>query len=136
MRETKNLDQVKKRGKLKNDIIFVSVLLLVIILAVLGMLLFRSFGDTVTVTVDGDVFGEYSLNENTTVEIRTNYGTNILVIQDGKAFVESASCPDGICSAHKPISYDGESIICLPNKVVVSIESQDATASCLCTSAR
>ena len=121
MRETKNLDQVKKRGKLKNDIIFVSVLLLVIILAVLGMLLFRSFGDTVTVTVDGDVFGEYSLNENTTVEIRTNYGTNILVIQDGKAFVESASCPDGICSSHKPISYDGESIICLPNKVVITV---------------
>ena len=126
--ETRKLDKTKKKRKMKNDIIFVSALLSVILVAVLGMLLFRSFGDTVTVTVDGKTFGEYSLDQNRSVEIKTEYGFNLLVIKDGKAYVESASCPDGICSAHKPISYDGESIICLPNKVVVHIDKQDASA--------
>lgn len=126
--ETRKLDETKKKRKMKNDIIFVSALLSVILVAVLGMLLFRSFGDTVTVTVDGKTFGEYSLDQNRSVEIKTEYGFNLLVIKDGKAYVESASCPDGICSAHKPISYDGESIICLPNKVVVHIDKQDASA--------
>lgn len=125
--ETRKLDETKKKRKMKNDIIFVSALLSVILVAVLGMLLFRSFGDTVTVTVDGKTFGEYSLDQNRSVEIKTEYGFNLLVIKDGKAYVESASCPDGICSAHKPISYDGESIICLPNKVVVHIDKQDAS---------
>lgn len=113
--------KIDKSKKLRNDIIFISALLSVIVLAVLGMLLFRSSGDTVTVTVDGNIFGEYSLNKEITVEIKTTYGTNILVIKDGKAYVESASCPDGICSSHKPISYGGESIICLPNKVVITV---------------
>ena len=48
-------------------------------------------------------------------------GTNLLVIQDGYAWVAEASCPDGICSSHRPICHDGESIICLPNKVVIEI---------------
>ncbi len=126
--ETRKLDETKKKRKMKNDIIFVSALLSVILVAVLGMLLFRSSGDTVTVTVDGKSFGEYSLDRNCSVEIKTEYGFNLLVIKDGKAYVESASCPDGICSAHKPISYDGESIICLPNKVVVHVDKQDVSA--------
>ena len=35
--------------------------------------------------------------------------------------MESADCPDQICVRQKAISKEGESIICLPNKVVVSI---------------
>lgn len=112
----------KKNGKkIKNDIILVSVLAGLILLAILGILLFRKSGSTVKVTVDGKLFGEYSLDEDKTVEIRSDGGTNLLVIKDGKAYVERASCPDGICSSHRPISYGGESIICLPNKVVVEV---------------
>lgn len=36
-----------------------------------------------------------------------------------------ADCPDGLCVNQRPISSDGESIICLPNQVVVQIVSQD-----------
>lgn len=123
---SQDIRATQKNGKkIKNDIILVSVLLGIILLAILGILLFRSPGNTVSVTVDGEIFGEYSLEEDRVVEISSERGTNLLVIKDGKAHVERASCPDGICSSHKPISYDGESIICLPNKVVVLIDSQD-----------
>ena len=77
------------------------------------------------VTVDGKFYGEYSLEQNRTVEIKTENGYNILVIENGTAYVKDASCPDGICVNHRPISKSGESIICLPNKVVVSSKADD-----------
>lgn len=118
-------DKTKNKRKIRNDIIFVAILLSVIGIAIAFMLIFRVEGDTVNVSVDAKTWGEYSLAEDRTVEIKTEQGINVLVIKDGTAYVSSASCPDGICSSHRPISYDGESIICLPNKVVISINKSD-----------
>ena len=109
---------------MRNDIVFISALLLLIALVGLAMCLFRTVGDTVVVTVDGEEWGEYPLNEDREVEIRRGDGYNILVIEGGKAHIRSASCPDGICSSHRPIQYDGGSIICLPNKVIIEIRKQ------------
>lgn len=112
------------RRKLRNDIIFIAVLIALIMAAALGVLLFSRDGDTVIVTVDGQIYGEYSLNTDRQVEIVNGEGYNLLVIEGGKAFVKSASCPDGICSSHRAVSKDGESIICLPNKVVIEIRAR------------
>ena len=127
MNKEKEFSTTESNGsrKFKNDIIFIGSLLLIISIAALAMLLSRTEGDTVTVTVDGQLFGEYSLNENKTVEIKSGNGYNILVIEDGRAIIASASCPDGICAAHRPVGHNGESIICLPNKVVVEVRAQD-----------
>ena len=109
------------RKRVRNDILFISALLLVLLLAGLAIFLLRGEGDTVIVTVDGKRFAEYSLHENREVEIKNRDGYNLLVIQDGKAYVKTANCPDGICAAHRPIENEGESIVCLPNTVVVEI---------------
>ena len=113
-----------KGGKIKNDMIFIAVLLAVALVAGLALLVFKGEGDTVTVTVDGQVWGEYPLERDLTVEIAVGDNLNLLVIEDGKAYVKYASCPDGICSSHRPVWRDGESIICLPNKVVVLVTSK------------
>ena len=107
----------------RNDVIFIAALILVFCLIGLWFMLSGKEGDTVTVTVDKSIFGEYPLNEDRTVEIRSADAWNILIIKDGRAAVESASCPDGLCSAHRAISRDGESIICLPNKVVIFVSA-------------
>ena len=111
------------RSKIRNDIILIAVILIAVTLFSLVMLLIRKEGDCAYVTVDGKPFGEYPLCENVTVEIGSGDGYNILVIEDGSAYVREASCPDGICSSHRPIRYGGESIVCLPNKVVIEIVS-------------
>ena len=112
------------RKKVKNDIIFIVSLLLLFSVVALCLFLFRTLGDTVVVTVNGEIFGEYSLNENRTVEITNGDGYNLLVIRDGMVSIEEANCPDGICSSHRPVQHNGESIICLPNKVVVEVHTQ------------
>ena len=85
--------------------------------------LFSPAGNWVVVTVDGKETARYSLNEDNEVRLECENGYNILVIKNGKADVTEASCPDGLCVDFHPISHDGETIVCLPNKTVVGIEA-------------
>lgn len=78
-------------------------------------------GGMVQVVEDGEIIAEFDLSEDITYEIVTENGTNTLVIEDGAASVTDADCPDGICVNHSAISKDGESIICLPHKIMVRI---------------
>ena len=109
--------------KAGNDMIFVMILLVIISVFALVLFVTRTGGDTVRVLVDGEIYGEYPLFVDMKTEIKSENGYNILEIKDGKADVLSASCPDGICVSHRPIENGGESIICLPNKVVVEIHT-------------
>lgn len=113
------------KQKRRNDVLFIAILVAVAVLLGAGMYFFRGGGDTVTVTVDGAVYGTYPLSVDTVVDIRTAGGYNRLVIRDGVAVMETADCPDGICAGHRPISRMGQSIVCLPHKVVVTVTTAD-----------
>ena len=52
-------------------------------------------------------------------------GYNLISVTDGKVVVESADCKDQICVRHKSVSSKGESIICLPHRLVVEIVGDD-----------
>ncbi len=120
---TDNELDVKKRRKRRNDIILLCALLGVSLAALLLFTLLGNGGKTAAVYVDGELYGSYPLPEDTSVEIHSsNGGRNLLVIEDGKAYVSDASCPDLICAHESAKSSVGESIICLPNKVVIAIE--------------
>ncbi len=114
----------------RNDIIFIAVILLIAMIGMLYLFVFRKSGNVVKVTVDGEVYGTYSLSEDVTEDIITGDDgsqLNRLVIRDGRAYMEHATCPDGICVDHRPIFRDGESIVCLPNRVVITVITEDST---------
>lgn len=116
--------ETKSTRNYRNDIIFILCILLVAAIGMLYLFVFRSQGDTVKVTVNGEIYGTYLLSEDITEDIRTGDNgeyLNRLVIKDGKAYMETATCPDGICVDHAPIFRDGESIVCLPQRVVVTV---------------
>lgn len=120
------MNQVNRKHR--NDVIFIAVLLLMVSLIGAVFFFLRGEGDTVTVSVDGKHYGTYPLHTDLTLSIRTGEDgeeENLLVIRDGTARVESATCPDGICAAHKPISREGESIVCLPHRVVITVQTSD-----------
>ena len=108
----------------KNDLILI---IIVISVAALAFILHMAIGGTgvgsATITIEGKIQGVYSLGEDQIVEI--NGGTNMLEIKNGYADMIKADCPDKLCVHQKAVSKRGESIICLPNKVVVSIESEE-----------
>ena len=116
--------ETKSTRNYRNDIIFILCILFVAAIGMLYLFVFRSQGDTVKVTVNGEIYGTYLLSEDITEDIRTGDNgeyLNRLVIKDGKAYMETATCPDGICVDHAPIFRDGESIVCLPQRVVVTV---------------
>ena len=120
------MNQVNRKNR--NDVLFIAVLLLIVVLAGAAFFFLRGEGDSVTVSVDGKHYGTYPLHTDLTLSIRTGESgeeENLLVIRDGHAYVESATCPDGICAAHKPISREGESIVCLPHRVVITVRTTD-----------
>ena len=79
-------------------------------------------GRAVEVQVDGATVATLPLDIDTTFVINgADGGHNTLVIADGKASVTEATCPDGVCVRHRAIERAGQSIICLPNKVVVRV---------------
>ncbi len=122
----------------KQEVIILSVkikkadviaLIVILILTAVFFLVFRTFksqGKTVIVRVSGEETASYSLDKDRTETINgANGGTNLLVIEDGTVCLKEASCPDKLCVNQGKISKRGESIICLPNEVIVEISSDD-----------
>lgn len=110
----------------KNDRLLIGAVLLIALLMMAGMRITKiqtPKGGIAVVTVDGTVYGQYPLDKETEEKIVKPDGSyNVLVIRDGKADVTDASCPDKICVDQKAADRNGESIVCLPNKVVIAIE--------------
>lgn len=115
--------------KKRNDIILIAALLL---LAVAGALLYMSMrtdGDVAIVLSDGKEIARYPLDTDIETVITTEYGANKLVISGGKAYISEADCPDKICVEHREIFYNGDTIVCLPHKLVIKIEKGVNTES-------
>ena len=110
---------MKKR---KNDLILAAIVIVLAALLWFGVRLTQREGAYVVVTVDGELFGQYPLDTNTEVRIGDEDKYNLLVIKDGEAQFVKASCPDKLCVNQGKISFDGQSIICLPNKAVAEIK--------------
>ena len=103
----------------KREILFV----LVLAAALLAWALWpKARGQQVTVTIDGQNAGRYSLHQSRQIPLEGYGGYSLtLVIQDGKAHVENSTCPDLICQNHAAISRDSEQIICLPARIVITV---------------
>ena len=113
-----------KTGLKKKDWLLILIILCVAGLTVLAHTYIGGRGaNKVVVKVDGVIQGTYSLSEDGRIEI--NDGTNVIEISNGKADMIKADCPDQLCVNQKAVSRNHENIICLPNKVVVTIESSE-----------
>ncbi|MBQ4284598.1 MAG: NusG domain II-containing protein [Lachnospira sp.] len=109
----------------KNDLILVGVLLAVSVLAFVIINMFvKKPGDKVIVKVDGKVVHELSLSQDTEVIVEGYQGGyNEIIIEYGYAKVNSADCPDELCVHSGTIDKSGETIVCLPHRVVVEVIS-------------
>ena len=111
----------------KNDFILMGGILLTAILFFLGyQFYFQQSGDSVTILVDSQTYATLPLNQNTTLTIPgKNGGENTLEIKNGAASITHADCPDKLCVHQKEIKNQGETLVCLPHKVIVSVASKE-----------
>lgn len=108
----------KRRG----DIWLLACCLGLAVLALGAKHLLETPGTAAVVRLEGEVLGRYPLNGDARIPIESEKGYNLLVIQNGQAYMEEADCPHGLCLRAGPISRTGETLTCLPHKLTVTIE--------------
>ena len=87
----------------KKDIIFLMIVFIGLAGIAAGFYLtHQDTGASVEVTVDGKIYGTYPLDKDEEISIQKD-------------------CPDKLCVHQKAISKTNETIVCLPNKVVVQV---------------
>ena len=63
----------------------------------------------------------YSLSKELTIEVIDLVFFIRIRIEDGKAYMEEANCPDGYCEEQGKLSGHTQTIVCLPHKLVVEV---------------
>ena len=106
----------------KYDLWLIFALLISALMIYSGWSLSNKAGSIVVVTVEGEEYARLPLDTDTRLKITVEDGYNLLVIEDKKAYLLDADCPDRLCVKMGSIEKSGQSIICLPHKVVVEIE--------------
>lgn len=99
------------------------LIVLLLLIALVLLLMFRlgsGSGAWVVVRVNGEEVARYSLFEDGTYPL--NGGSNTLVIQGSQVWLCDANCPDKLCVKQGKISYSGQCITCLPNRLTVTLE--------------
>ena len=104
------------------DIIVIAVLLLGTLSVFAITALTREEGNFAVVEIDGVVEAKYPLNVDGTFVL--NGGTNTLVIENGAAYLSYSNCPDHTCELTGKIHYVGQTIVCLPNRLSVTVRGE------------
>ena len=80
-------------------------------------------GDRAIVTVDGQLYGTYSLSDDQTIEVvQDDDHINYITIKDGMVSMAYSTCKNQVCVDAGAISETKDSIVCLPNKVMIEIQ--------------
>ncbi|MDR0347681.1 MAG: NusG domain II-containing protein [Coriobacteriales bacterium] len=76
---------------------------------------------------DGDgTVREIPLDTNGRTEITTALGSNTIEVADGQIRVVDATCGNRDCVHQGAISSPGQTIVCLPNRLVIRVEGSEA----------
>lgn len=107
--------------KHKKDILIICIFIIIAITFFIFNYITSGDGGRVVIYVEGEVYKTVPIEENKTYIIENDGRENVVEVKDGCVKMKSASCDNQVCVEHKKISRDNESIICLPNKVVVKV---------------
>lgn len=101
-----------------NDII----LIIIIILISCFILIFnKKEGNQALVYYENDLILKINLNQDNEYDVNGYNGNIHIVVKDNKIKVEEENSPRHICSKQGFISSSNETIVCLPNKIVIKI---------------
>ena len=80
-------------------------------------------GREAIVRVDGTEIWRIRLDTpDAAYTVETNYGKYQVAVRNGRISVTAAPCPDRICVQHQPTDTIGDSIVCLPGRLTITIE--------------
>ncbi|HBT19012.1 MAG TPA: hypothetical protein DEA52_03045 [Clostridiaceae bacterium] len=84
-------------------------------------------GYYVEIKVQGEVYATRTLTGHVgreEIRIETELGYNVVEIIDEKVGMYEANCPDKVCYNPPFIGRPGETIVCLPNRIVIEVKGE------------
>ena len=110
-------------------IIFISILFIISSIACVVIFRFHGSGNTVTIYQEGNKIQQVHLDTVTTpyqitIEAK-NGGYNTITVEQGRICISDASCPDHVCINTGWISDGAIPIVCLPNELVIQVDSKN-----------
>lgn len=109
----------------RRDFLFAAAVVFLIILCfLLRSVLYHGEAVYLEISRDGTMISRTRLSELEGQELRIaspDGGYNLVCIENGGVFVREADCENGDCIRQGMIHHTGESIICLPHKLTVTI---------------
>ncbi len=120
-----NEHMFEKENVFKKNITWITagIIFFIAFLLYLIVRIFVQDGNHVVVMIDGRQQEIYSLQHAQEIKIETEYGYNLLVIENGQAYIAEADCDNQVCVHTQPITEHGGQIICLPHRVVIRLDS-------------
>ena len=112
----------------KSDIKLVCILLFVSVIGIVGFKFFSKKGNSAYVYHDGNLVLTIDLSVDNNYVVEGDNGDVLIVVRDGMIKVEDETSPLHLCSLQGFVSDSNESIVCLPNKVVINIGNSDLDA--------
>lgn len=109
-------------------------IILAVIIAIVGIAasIYLSMYDTdikngqVIIHANNKIYGEYSLYEDREVTVKEGDHINKITIKGGNVQMSFSTCKSQDCVKQGTIKDSSKSIICLPHKIVVEIESKES----------
>lgn len=101
----------------------VVTLLLTLSLAGIAWLAATPAGTRVVVTSAGETCFTAPLNQSRSVDLDGPLGVTRLVIANNAVHITSSPCPHKICLTMGPATQTGDLLACVPNRILVRIDS-------------
>lgn len=123
MSKTKLGEKYKDIFKIGDIFILLLVLILVVLTIVFSL---KDGANTAEIYVDGELCYSLSLSEDTSVQILD--GKMTIVVESGQIYVSESDCAEQLCVHASRLGSQGGIIVCLPNRVVIKVETGEVDA--------
>lgn len=105
----------------KRDIVLAAVLLILDITGVLIVKYGLKSGNTADIYIDDKLVQTIDMSVDDEYTFQTDKGSNTVEVRNGAVSMKSADCPDKVCVRMGTKNRNGETITCLPHKLVIEV---------------
>ena len=109
----------------KSDLILIISLLIISVISIIAINLNNKKGKIANIYYDNKIIKKIDLSINKTYNIKGYNGNVKVVVKNNKIKVDEEKSPLHLCSKQGYISKSYETIVCLPNKIVIEIDSKE-----------
>ena len=112
---TKSVQRLKP-----GDIVIIGCVMFGIAASMLGV---RTLpGNTAVISIDNEIRYALELGKDRILTVKGAYGDMVIKVEAGEIWVEEVHCPRKVCMRTGRISQKGQTIVCLPNRIIIRIE--------------